>query len=167
MPLRHLLAAAILIVVPAVFTAAQTSRSRVIPFTEFIRNVKLADSHEFLTRPASNVQDLAAFEEMRQYILALYHGVHINRSYVTGSQTFDCIPIDQQPSLRDRGKDAAPEPPLSGTLAPPTDSPCEDHTIPMRRVTLDQLCRFKTLHEFFAKGPNGSVDAPKPQGKLR
>jgi hypothetical protein len=33
---------------------------------------------------------------------------------------------------------------------------CEEHTIPMRRVTLEELSRFQTLEEFFQKAPHGA-----------
>ncbi len=162
MSFHHVLAATLLTVIAICPAGAQIAPSQLIPFAEFIREVRHADAHEFLARPSSKVQDLAAFEEMRQYILTLYRGVHVRHSYVLESQTIDCIPINQQPSLRDRGAEIAPEPPSSGTNTPPGNSNCEDHTIPMRRITLEQLSHFRTLHEFFEKTPNGSERAPEP-----
>jgi Neprosin len=38
---------------------------------------------------------------------------------------------------------------------------CEDHTIPMRRVTLQDTTRFATLKDFFAKGPDGAGQPPR------
>jgi hypothetical protein len=40
---------------------------------------------------------------------------------------------------------------------------CEDHTIPMRRVTLEETSRFATLKEFFQKGPDGAGLPPRTQ----
>jgi hypothetical protein len=37
---------------------------------------------------------------------------------------------------------------------------CEDNTIPMRRVTLEETCRFATLKNFFEARPDGSGHAP-------
>ena len=163
MSFHHVVAATVLTVIAICPAGAQIAPSKLIPFAEFIREVKHADAHEFLARPSSNVRDLAAFEEMRQYILTLYRGAHVHHSYVLGSQTIDCIPINQQPSLRDRGVVLTPEPPSSGTNTPPGSSNCEEHTIPMRRITLEQLSHFRTLHEFFQKAPDGSGYAPEPR----
>jgi len=117
----------------------------------------------------------------------MYRGVRVSHSYVLESQTFDCIPIDQQPSLRKQGLNAIeatpPALPLpsktipgqdraAGQAAIPLQIPpsqydafgnvlgCEQHTIPMRRMTLDEMSRFKNLQEFFGKGPNGAGKAP-------
>jgi len=41
---------------------------------------------------------------------------------------------------------------------------CEDNTIPMRRVTLEETSRFATLQNFFEKGPDGSGQVPGMKG---
>lgn len=38
---------------------------------------------------------------------------------------------------------------------------CEADTIPMRRITLEDMTRFDSLKKFFAKGPDGAGQAPK------
>ena len=138
---------------------------KLVPFNTFIQSVKDANANDFLARPDSEVKDAASFEEMRQYILSLYHQVHVNHSYVLGSQTFDCIPVNQQPSVRALGPNKiATEPPATKRpqhlVAETNDKSgnpvgCEDHTIPMRRITLQQLSQFRTLKDFFRKSPNG------------
>jgi hypothetical protein len=40
---------------------------------------------------------------------------------------------------------------------------CEDNTIPMRRVTLQETSRFATLKNFFEKGPDGAGQPPRTQ----
>ncbi len=99
-------------------------------------------------------------------------------SFHHSGQTFDCIPIDEQPAVRLRGltSEATPPPaaavpaPLTQGGTPPTTDQnnqeagsqfddagnlrrCEPGTIPVRRVTLEEMSRFKTLKHFFAKGP--------------
>lgn len=162
MLIQRFFATMLLTVVPFDPAGSQAVGSKLISFAEFIRDVKQADPHEFLRRPNSKVRDLAAFEEMRQYVLTLYRGVRVSHSYVVGSQTVDCVPIDQQRSLEGRSAEIAPEPPQPGRSTPPGNSYCDGHTIPMRRITLEQLSHFKTLSEFLAKGPNGSGRAPIP-----
>jgi hypothetical protein len=160
--IQRFLATMLLTVIPFDPAGSQVVGSKLISFADFIRDVKQADAHEFLTRPNSKVRDLAAFEEMRQYVLTLYRGVCVRHSYVVGSQTVDCVLISQQRSLQGRSSEIAPEPPEPRTPTPPRNSYCEGHTIPMRRITLEQLFHFKTLSAFLAKSPNGSGRAPIP-----
>lgn len=167
---------------------AQTAAAKFVPFSEFLQSVGSTDANELLARRTAKVTDSSAVEQMRQHILKTYQGVAVSHSYVLETQTIDCIPTEQQPSVRALGiKQIAPEPPNSAIAAAPQDASrsfkaskpeqlpagkttddfgntlgCEDHTIPMARVTLEQLSRFKTLHEFFEKGPNGSGRAPEP-----
>ncbi|MCU1294641.1 MAG: hypothetical protein JWP08_3491, partial [Bryobacterales bacterium] len=120
----------------------------------------------------------------------MYDGLQVTHSYVLGSQTFDCVPTGQQPAVRALNlKTIASEPPSSafadrlgirprapeakllqvpaGKTKDEFDNTlgCEAQTIPMRRITLEQLSHFKNLQEFFQKGPNGSGHAPEP-GKV-
>ena len=104
---------------------------------------------------------------------------------------FDCVPIEQQPALQGSagGVPAAPDlPPGAPDLAPRIDgddqdkrndvligSPlapdrkdrhgnvmhCPAGTIPMRRVTLEDLTRFETVQDFFRKGPRGAGRPPQ------
>ena len=147
------------------------SPAKLVPFPTFIQSVKDANANNFLDHSDFKVKDAASFEEMRQYILSLYDQVHVSHSYVLGSQTFDCVPVDQQPSIRALGrKQIATEPPatqrpqrfLAETNGDSGNTlSCEDYTIPMRRITLQQLSQFRTLKEFLRKGPNGGGRAPE------
>ncbi len=118
---------------------------------------------------------------MRQHLLRLYDGVSVRHSFLQDSQTFDCIPVDQQPAVRLQGLKsiaAAPSAAPATTDAPtakggPRALPasqqskaefdafgnaqrCDTGTIPMRRITLQEMSRFETLQKFFEKGPNGA-----------
>jgi Neprosin len=175
--------------ISAGYAHAETAPTAFVPFQTFIESVRGSDSSEFLARPsaAMKVSEPASFEEMRQHVLKIYDGVQVTHSYVLGSQTFDCVPANQQPAIRTRNlKTIASEPPASvfanrlgshrpaiepkllqvpaGKTTDEFDNPvgCEAHTIPMRRITLEQLSHFNSLHEFFQKGPNGTGHAPEP-----
>jgi hypothetical protein len=175
--------------------SAQSGPNRFVPFNEFMASTAVAgfrpsSSSTFSGGPTAGgiVADAASFEQMRHHIQDMYQDVQVSHSYVLGSQTFDCIPIDQQPSVRKQGSKgiaATPPAPVLPTktitgqdspagqaAAPPSQLPasrydafgnalgCEAHTIPMRRLTLDEMSHFKTLQEFFTKGPNGAGKAP-------
>jgi hypothetical protein len=67
-----------------------------VPFDQFMANTASA-VQSAATAKVANAADLT---EMRQHIMNLYQGVHVTHSFVQGSQILDCIPIDQQPSVR-------------------------------------------------------------------
>lgn len=116
---------------------------------------------------------------MRQHILNKYDGIDVQHSYLDeAGQVWDCIPIEQQPSLRGSqvGVATPTDLPTSeqevqeletrGHLIEPQDCPgqtdrlgnemsCPSGTIPMRRVTLSEMARFRTLRDFFQKAPDG------------
>jgi len=151
-------------VVYIALAGAQTTPARFITFNNFLQSVKNAQARDFLTRTASKIKDAAAFEEMRQYILSLYQGVTVKHSYVLDSQTFDCVPIEQQPSLRTLGSNKLASPRLAAPKGPQaplgvaTDRfgnslGCKERTVPIRRMTLEQLSNFRTLQDFFHKAP--------------
>jgi hypothetical protein len=138
---------------------------------------------------AFKVKDAASFEEMRQHILTTYLGIQVKHSYVLDRQTYDCIGIEQQPSLRLRGSKAASPPPSAASPAVSREgvtqdgatsrggaaaelpaqsqqlqpgkgadsfgniAACDEGQIPMRRITLQDLARFRTLRDYFAKSP--------------
>jgi hypothetical protein len=164
---------------------AQAASSKFVPFNEFVTSVKYAEAPAYLARPEVKISDAVSFSEMREHLIGLYSGVDVKHSYVLDSQTFDCVPIEQQPGLRGHGTIAAPPPadfaPASPrtkneAVAPPAQLSqfpvgakadafgnsfgCEANTIPMRRITLEEMSRFKNLKEFFQKGPNGAGQPP-------
>jgi neprosin-like protein len=169
----------------------QTAPAKFVPFDEFVQSVKAADGNVFIARPAAKVKASTSFEEMRQHIANLYQGVQVSHSYVLGSQTFDCVPVDQQPTVRILGlSKIAVAPPTSAIAEPPGNGDhsgipstlsqlpagkteddfgnalgCEAGTIPMSRVTLEQLSGFQTLHQFFQKSPSGGA-IPLDPGKV-
>lgn len=167
--------------------SAQAGPKEFVPFRNFIDQAATADSAQYLARPDGEVKDAAAFEQMRQHILTMYDGVEVNHSFVLNSQYFDCVPVQEQPTIRLLGLKSIASAPrqsvpggklhsedrlrgesaASASQVGPDDQfdqfgnpvGCEEHTIPMRRITLEELSRFKTLQQFFQKGPDGAGQA--------
>ncbi len=169
-----------------------------VPLAEFLPGVAAARFESFPRGPETRVRSAEAFAEMRRHILSLYEGVAVDglHSFLLDGQHFDCLPIEQQPSVRGLGighVEVAPPPPLSiaaEPAAPAAGAPvagepapvapeepharaaspltlgahdafgneiqCAEGTIPMRRVTLEEMTRFETLRQFFEKGPDGA-----------
>jgi hypothetical protein len=164
MRLRNLFAVTLLRTVTAWPSAsdAQSVPTSFVVFSDFIASVSNASAQGFLGQPGMGVISEAAFEEMRSHVLKMYQQVQVTHSFLLGAQYFDCIPIEQQPSLRLLGLNALavppPSPPAVGGMSN-TPSPlelglsdpfgnkiqCAAGTIPMRRITLEEIARRKTL----------------------
>ncbi|HZM11891.1 MAG TPA: hypothetical protein VFC15_16910, partial [Candidatus Limnocylindrales bacterium] len=154
---------------------AQFPVKEFVPFNSFVEETKAANTSDYTARSTSKVRDAAAFEEMRQHILNLYQGVQVSHSFVVESQTYDCIAIEEQPSVRLLGlKGIAAPPPASAGPAERVGAPdnsraqsgqtavssifpaqgvdrfgntigCQANTGPVGRTTLEQMTRFPTL----------------------
>jgi len=175
------------LLVPAGLLQAQSTATGFTPFGEFIARV----GAQTIAPPGALVKDAASFTEMRQYVLTMYQGVQVGHSFVQDSSTFDCIRIHQQPSVRLLGLGTiATPPPLSALAAhssPPPDSAaigpvssasqidptkptdtfgnaigCGANTIPMRRITLEEMTGFPTVNQFLQKGPDGAGQPSVP-----
>ena len=152
---------------------AQSKSSEFVPFQKFIASTASASSGDYMSQPDSRVKDPGAFEEMRRYILTMYQGVLVEHSMVEDSDYFDCVPVAQQPSVRLLGITQVEPPPAE--LPPGLDSAdqaqpapdgdasaaydsfgnslvCEQNTVPMRRLTLDELTHYATLGDFLGRG---------------
>lgn len=143
-----------------------------ITFDEFLKGIATARHEDFVARGAT-VSDPAEFEKMRRHILSLYEGISARHSFVeNGGSYIDCIPIDQQPGARAAGGKIAEPPAFFSKSTPPAagrklvepplrrgrkdsfgnEQYCPDGTIPMRRITLEEMSRFKSLDHFFQRG---------------
>ncbi len=164
-----------------------------IAFGDFIADARTARFEDYASRPGARVEGPAAFEEMRKHLLFLYQGVTPRNTFIGKDEQFvDCIPIGQQPGLRnpktgqlrlerEAPKVSAPErisaegggagAPKEHGIADLTLKPgvrdrfgremyCRADTIPMRRVTLEEMTRFRTLGDFFSKGAGRFVARP-------
>jgi hypothetical protein len=150
------------------------SRNSVQPLSEFYEDLKRAEHEQFRSRTTTRVRSGPAFDEQKAHILALYDGVTAARSFVdAGGQIFDCVPFAQQPALRSTQLAAPPQPPTPPAppglpLRPPDSAQigrldpaqvdrhgmsmsCPPGTVPIRRVTLDELTRFETLDHYLRK----------------
>jgi hypothetical protein len=158
----------------------ETKISEFVPFQAFLDQTQATDSIGKL-RPGTDVKvkEAAALHEMRQHILTMYQGEPVTHSFVRDSSHFDCVPIDKQPSVRILGLqtiaeappksalagqrtvndlDALPTNPASQELDTSNDDfgnamGCEANTVPIRRLTLEEMVQFPTLRDFFRKQP--------------
>jgi len=159
--------------------SGQSGQNGFVPFNDFLKSVQTVSSGEVLARAPSRVKDAEAFEEMRQHILTMYQGITVTHSFVLDSQYFDCVPIEQQPSVRLLGLKNIAAPPDDGLIEKLSiSSPklsltaqfdkfgnsvqCEKSTIPMRRITIDEMQRFETMQQFLKKGSSGEDLVPMP-----
>jgi hypothetical protein len=134
-----------------------------IPFRRFIESVRSARAGEYLNRPGSVVLDEASFDAMRSYILRYYETLDPVISVVdTSGAVFDCVPVAQQIGLRGQAAFEVAAPDVPSCVPEPGTSPAgragtaasaPPGTIPVRRITLEDLVRFPTLDDFFCKRP--------------
>lgn len=164
-------------------SSAQSDANEFVSFPKFIATTAAAAPEDYMSSPDSRVQDAATFDEMRRYILTMYQGGRVEHSMVEGGQYFDCVPVNQQPTARLLG--------ITQIDAPPADLPpgldktdqhqavavndtlgsydrfgnsmhCEQNTIPIRRMTLEELTRYATLSDFLTRGPQSVAQDGSP-----
>jgi hypothetical protein len=165
------------------------SAARFVTFDEFLAKSSAARFDQYSGKKDVQVKDTAAFEEMKQYLLAIYEGVGVSHSFVEDSHAVDCVPLHQQPGLRGAtaaekaaalaaGMRGAGEAETGSAVLPPRQRKgqaaagptqaldltlprgkhdafgnriaCAPGSIPMRRMTLEEMVRFPTLDEFLA-----------------
>jgi hypothetical protein len=149
------------------------------PFDDFVRDLRKRTYDMQLKLVPEAVAGPAEFEKMRSHLLSLYEGIKVTHSFfLSDGQIIDCIPTEQQPSLRRSGSGPAAPPVLPAAqgsargTSPPAqqvepqlcagrrdelgnEQCCPNGTIPMRRITLDEMSRFEKLTDFFQKGQRG------------
>src|SRR3954451_6010755 len=144
--------------------AAGTAGAAFVPFPEFVAGIAAAKPEAYARRPGAAVSGAAAFDGMRRYLADKHVGLSVRHSFVQDEQTFDCVPVGEQPGVRATASRAGATPPperpggpagagvkqdSGGVDAFGNARRCEDGTIPVRRVTLDELTRFESLDGFF------------------
>lgn len=105
-----------------------------IGFEDFLAETRAARYDDYGARPGAAVRDADAFREMQAHLLARYAGLRAVRSLIVENDTFDCV--------------IAMEAQMS---APADDEGCPEGSIPMRRITLEELTRFQTLGDYLGK----------------
>jgi hypothetical protein len=144
-----------------------------LSFKNFLKSVRAANYREYVkTTPDLTKKN---FAEMKAYILDYYDGVKVVRSVAAdGGVVFDCVVTGTQPAARHQLNGAANPPPSlppppppqqrapHPTMTPKTAEPsfassCREGTIPLRRLTLQQMVSFKSLRGLFQKSEGESV----------
>jgi hypothetical protein len=173
--------------------------SEIEPFAEFLARTRAARPEEYAEAIRAGAafsgrepEAVAAeFERMKQYILTYYEGVQPVGGFLSPSgQAIDCVPFDQQPTVRAARAagykvtppHSPPNPPeqpppaaarrqghtgaaAAGQEAGPSGTHrCPEGTIPLLRITLDRLLRLGGLENFFRKHPGHlpPADADRP-----
>lgn len=148
----------------------QSGSDTFVSFDQFLSSTAAA-VYNSATMP--KVANAAAFEEMRQQILKINEGMQVTHSFVSGSQTYDCMAIESQPAIRLLGLKGVATPPApkatpsGATVAHTSVLPasgvdrfgnaigCQAKTVPIGRTTLEQMTRFPTLQAFLRQGTAG------------
>jgi len=147
----------------------------ILPHASFMKKSGAYRLSDFHYDPLVKVAGRSAFVRMQDHIDHMYQGMDVVHSFEDASgQIFDCVPIEQQPGLRDaRGPlltppDMSRAPTMAGPGAdqrtaearlPSTDRHgnlrvAPEGTVPIRRITLHELTRFRDLNAFFKKHPS-------------
>jgi hypothetical protein len=160
------------------------------PFQQFLDLVPQAKPEHFVNTPDSRVTHAGAFEQMKAHVLHRYAGVESQHSFEDANgSVFDCVPIEQQPGRRgshaplpkapdlprhsEPGATASPRSRLVPPLRPErldrhgNSMFAPDGTIPIRRLTLENLARFESLRQFLQKSPFGSGRPPRASERMR
>jgi hypothetical protein len=145
----------------------------IIPNRAFKAALDEARLSSFRKDPRTRVRSEADFDAMKAHIESLYADVQVASSFTDAAgQIFDCIPIDEQPAVKATGQPVASPPSLAAHLgaedeeepaAPADEAPpeldrhgnamrCPPGFVPVRRITLDELTRFRSLDDYFSKG---------------
>jgi hypothetical protein len=117
-----------------------------------LQNQQLSFDDLAATSPVASPQD---FSQMQRYFANLYQNLTPSKTIKIGAQTFECIPIKQQPSLRLSGGIDTPP----GTNAPRPgrsilgyqNMDCGKDEIPLKQASLAQIASHQTLRDYFSK----------------
>jgi hypothetical protein len=115
-------------------------RANPIPFAEFIAATQNATLSDLRQRQDCRVRDAAAFADIRAYLLERYRDAVVVRSLLIDGQTFDCV--------------AGPNPQAAPSGM---ETECPAGTVPMRRITLEEMVRFETLRDFLRKASGSAL----------
>jgi hypothetical protein len=163
--------------------SSDKTTSGFLAFPDFLNSVRTADYRDFISRSGYDALNKAGFEQMKTHILKLYEGVEVSHSYADSDGViFDCVVRRTQPSARQAGGVAQPpdlaSPPHTGggegraRPVPGVPQPlqnqadklsCPEGTIPMRRVTLEDVARLGTTERFLGKGGGLKQAPPNPR----
>jgi hypothetical protein len=107
-------------------------------FDDFLSATRAARFADYAARPETRVAEAGEFTAMKQHILEHYKDVEVVRRLRVGRQIFDCV------ARTDRFANSGE----SNVIG------CPPGSIPIRRTTLDELTRCRSLRDFFRKDKN-------------
>src|SRR4051812_10191045 len=102
--------------------AGAAEEYKFVPFPQFLSATRDANASDFVGKQNLRVKDDASFQEMRNHILSLYEGVTVKHSFLEDGRHVDCVPFEQQPSLRGgkgAGTDRSKQPSSGRGASPP------------------------------------------------
>lgn len=150
------------------------SAPKPVPFSDFYKSLAVVKTADLLKHKFARVKSEDHAEEMRRHLIAYYQAVSPTHSFVDKfKQTWDCIPVNQQPSLKGSGTGPARPPQKvvesktrrssDSLLVPPPFNrkgnrgnaalSCPEGSIPLRRITPEEIAGFETLEDYFRKTP--------------
>lgn len=171
-------------IVPATAQAGAAQPAAKTPFVSFQAFLSSVSGARYASLAAHGavgaVRSQAAFNQMRSYVLNTYQGVRVTHSYLDNGSYFDCVVTMTQSAVRAHHITRLATPPTlkrtsarAGKAAPSQLSlglrdaygnaiSCPDGTVPMQRLSLDRLMKFRTLRDFMAKEPSASGSSIAP-----
>lgn len=160
----------------------------IVPFKQFVDSLHTARSEHYLNVPHSRIADEPSFGDIHTHLKNYYAGAEAVHSFIDANgSVFDCVPVEKQFSRRGKTGAVAKAPDLPAATGPGTagaPSPAApvvqlhasltdplgnvmlapEGTVPVRRLTLENLARFKNLREFLQKSPGGGAAPPSAGG---
>jgi hypothetical protein len=168
-------------------------KAPIVKFGAYHDHVKKATFAEYKKTEGFKAANAAAFKKMKDYLLERQKGKKVRHTFLSkNGHPIDCVPIEQQPALRNpllkghKIQKKAPALPkalaggmkkapgtargISLFLKPGDKDPMGNEryapkgTIPIRRLTLSQLTRFRTIQDFHRKFSRGGMADLRPEG---
>lgn len=119
------------------------SLATLIAYPDFLVATRAAQYADYAGHHGVQVANAEEFAAMQAYILRHYADVEVTGSLLVGNQIFDCVTTQSEYHVPSSSLEAG----------------CPQGTIPKRRITLEELTRFRTVSDFLGKAP-GEKSAP-------
>jgi len=143
------------------------------PFDQFLRSVAKARYEDYRELPGARVENQVEFNRMTEHILSLYKGRKAVKTMMVDGACFDCLLVPDgvaKPPPPAVAPAPIGHPRLPMTPAPSGDireahqvgEPAPEGSVPVMRLTLEQLVRFPKLQYFFSKDGAGGGSLPLP-----
>jgi hypothetical protein len=101
-------------------------------------------------RQPGGVSEPTEFARMRRFLDNRYEGLTVLKTLHVEERVFDCIPLHQQPALRDGS--AVAMPPIRDDERTNADSSagesCAEGGVPLERISAEDMARYPTLRSF-------------------